>query len=146
MQFMPRLTSKNIARARGNRRDVLRAFFPKNGAKSGVSRRTARAAAQEGSRRLVLSFYNGSRASKNTFSIRTKRESRRVSFARIDFEFGIFCAKPCCGCGLEVDFLLLDRDSFLELAYRSIHFADLLHLLSLSLSLFIITISAETNC
>lgn len=96
VQFMPRLTSKNIARARGNRRDLLlSAFFPKKGAKSGVSRRTARAAAQEGSRRLVLSFYNGSRASKeDTFSIRTKRESRRVSFARIDFEFGIFCAKP----------------------------------------------------
>ncbi|CAL6298044.1 unnamed protein product [Bathycoccus prasinos] len=47
---------------------------------------------------VILSFYNGSRASKkNTFSIRTRRESRRVSFARIDFEFGIFCAKPCWG-------------------------------------------------
>ena len=99
VQFMPRLASKNIARARGNRRDLLlSAFFPKKGAKSGVSRRTARAAAQEGSRRLVLSFYNGSHASKKkTFSIRTKRESRRVSFARIDFEFRIFCAKPCWG-------------------------------------------------
>ena len=121
VQFIPRLTSKNIARARGNRRDVLRAFFPKKGTKSGVSRRTARAAAQEGSRRLVLSFYNGSRASKeDTFSIRTKRESRRVSFARIDFEFGIFCAKPSLSVWLslgdeEVDFLLLEnRDSPLE--------------------------------
>ena len=47
VQFMPRLASKNIARARGNRRDLLlSAFFPKKGAKSGVSRRTARAAAQ----------------------------------------------------------------------------------------------------
>ena len=149
VQFMPRLASKNIARARGNRRDLLlSAFFPKKGAKSGVSRRTARAAAQEGSRRLVLSFYNGSHASKKkTFSIRTKRESRRVSFARIDFEFRIFLREALLGDDDdEVDFLLLDRDSFLELAYRSIHFADLLHLLSLSLSLFIITISAETNC
>jgi len=117
VQFMPRLTSKNIARARGNRRDLLSAFFPKKGAKSAVSRRTARAAAQEGSRRLVLSFYNGSRASKNTFSIRTKRESRRVSFARIDFEFRIFCAKPCVVWSLGDEFLLLEnRDSFLELA------------------------------
>jgi|TARA_B110000483_G_scaffold238667_1_gene315708 hypothetical protein len=33
VQFMPRLTSKNIARARGNRRDLLlSAFFPKKGA------------------------------------------------------------------------------------------------------------------
>ena len=148
VQFIPRLTSKNIARARGNRRDVLRAFFPKNGAKSGVSRRTARAAAQEGSRRLVLSFYNGSRASKeDTFSIRTKRESRRVSFARIDFEFGIFCAKPCWGTTTKKSIFsswteTLFSNSLIEVLFISLTFSTS----SLFLSLFIITISAETNC
>ena len=80
VQFMPRLTSKNIARARGNRRDLLlSAFFPKKGAKSGVSRRTARAAAQEGSRRLVLSFYNGSIALQRRILSRYERSVNRVA-------------------------------------------------------------------
>ena len=97
VQFMPRLASKNIARARGNRRDLLlSAFFPKKGAKSGVSRRTARAAAQEGSRRLVLSFYNGSIALQRRILSRYERSVNRVacpSRGSIS-SLGFFCAKP----------------------------------------------------
>ena len=99
VQFMPRLTSKNIARARGNRRDLLlSAFFPKKGAKSGVSRRTARAAAQEGSRRLVLSFYNGSIALQRRILSRYERSVNRVacpSRGSIS-SLGFFARSPLC--------------------------------------------------
>ena len=99
VQFMPRLASKNIARARGNRRDLLlSAFFPKKGAKSGVSRRTARAAAQEGSRRLVLSFYNGSIALQRRILSRYERSVNRVacpSRGSIS-SLGFFARSPLC--------------------------------------------------
>ena len=86
----------------------------------GVSRRTARAAAQEGSRRLVLSFYNGSIALQRRILSRYERSVNRVACPSRGSISSLGFLREALSVWLslgyeEVDFLLLEnRDSPLE--------------------------------